>query len=104
MDKIKVLICQQHMYMGGLETALLNLLKKLTPDRYDVDLLLLDNSGDLFNEIPEYVNVIFDKNVEKFNMNATQAIFYQLRRFRIISAVKILFSRLRCYNNPHVYD
>lgn len=104
MDKIKVLICQQHMYMGGLETALLNLLKKLTPDRYDVDLLLLDNSGDLFNEIPEYVNVIFDKNVEKFKMNATQAIFYQLRRFRIISAVKILLSRLRCYNNPHVYD
>ena len=104
MDKIKVLICQQHMNMGGLETALLNLLKKLTPDRYGVDLLLLDNKGDLFNEIPEYVNVIFDKNVEKFNMNATQAIFYQLKRFRFVSALKILFSRLRCYNNPHVYD
>lgn len=57
-DKKKILIGSVHAQIGGIERTLINLLKNLDYEKYEVDLLLLLKNGDLLNEIPQEVKVI----------------------------------------------
>lgn len=57
--KKKLLFINGHLNTGGVEKALLDVLKHLDYDRYDVDLLLLEELGDYAPELPPQVNVIF---------------------------------------------
>lgn len=43
---------------GGAEKSLVNLLNELSPDEYDIDLLLFKKEGMFLAQIPEYVNLI----------------------------------------------
>ena len=48
-------------YRGGAETALVNLLKALSPEDYDVDLLVLNQTtqeNSLLPEVPAWVRVL----------------------------------------------
>lgn len=40
--KKRILICHLKMVIGGIEVALINLLNRIDPNQYDVDLLLED--------------------------------------------------------------
>ena len=55
--KIQLLFINGHMNTGGVEKSLLDVLKHLDYDRYDVDLLLLEELGDYAIELPEQVHV-----------------------------------------------
>lgn len=43
---------------AGAERALLELLKRFTPDQYEVDLYILLEQGELISQVPEYVNIL----------------------------------------------
>lgn len=53
----KLLLVNGHLNTGGVEKSLLDVLKYLDYDRYDVDLLLLEELGDYAPEIPEQVHI-----------------------------------------------
>ena len=56
--KKKLLFVTLYLHTGGVEKSLLSLLSSLNFDKYEVDLLLFDHNGVLFNEVPSEVNVL----------------------------------------------
>ena len=58
MDKKKrILFVINHMNIGGIQTALLQLLKEIN-GAYEVDLLCINPNGELLGELPEGTNLI----------------------------------------------
>lgn len=57
--KKQLLFINGHLNAGGCERSLTDLLRNINYKKYDVDLLLLENLGDYFEELPKEVNVIF---------------------------------------------
>ncbi len=55
--KKKLLFINGHLNTGGVEKSLIDLLKHLDYDRYEVDLLLLETIGDYAAEVPAQVKV-----------------------------------------------
>ena len=53
----KVAIITRKMITGGVEKALLSLLKELDMTSIEVDLYLESEGGDLFTQIPKWVNI-----------------------------------------------
>lgn len=58
MTKPRILIAMHYMEIGGAETALVGLLKALSPERVDVDLFLHDHRGEMMQFIPDWVNLL----------------------------------------------
>ena len=54
----KVLFVINTLGGAGAERALLELLKRFTPDQYEVDLYILLEQGELIGQVPEYVNIL----------------------------------------------
>lgn len=54
----KVLFVINTLGGAGAEKALLELLKKFTPDQYEVSLYVLLDQGELIHQIPEYVKIL----------------------------------------------
>lgn len=57
--KKRILFINGHVNVGGVEKALIDLLCHIDYEKYEVDLLLLEDEGDFFDEIPDCVHVIF---------------------------------------------
>ena len=55
--KKKILFINGHLNAGGVERSLIDVIKHMDFDSYDVDLLLLESYGDYLSEIPDKVNV-----------------------------------------------
>lgn len=53
----KILIVNNNLHIGGIQKSLVNLLNEIS-DKYDVDLLLFYNAGELSESLPPNVNVI----------------------------------------------
>lgn len=58
LEKKKVLFAYPAMNIGGSTTCLLSILHGLDYNKYDVDLLLNSNTGDLLDMIPKQVNIL----------------------------------------------
>lgn len=56
--KKKIIFVTKALWYGGIETALVNLLKGLDPDRYDITVLLLCKERDMAARLPEYCHLI----------------------------------------------
>ena len=54
----KILFINGHLNVGGVEKSLVNLLRNINYNRYEVDLLLLEELGDYEKEIPKDVHII----------------------------------------------
>lgn len=54
--KKRIIIMMYYMHCGGVERALVDLLKNINPAEFEVDLFFLEKKGELLCEIPEYVN------------------------------------------------
>jgi len=68
MPKKKILFTANTLNIGGIETALINLLDKLDYNKYEVNLILEKKEGELLNRINSNVRVIdynlsYSKNV-----------------------------------------
>ena len=55
--KKKLLFVHPNMNFGGVESALLAALRMLSPEKYDITLMLDRLGGPTFDEIPNYINV-----------------------------------------------
>ncbi|MGL5904567.1 MAG: glycosyltransferase [Cetobacterium sp.] len=60
--KKRVLFMVINMNVGGVEKALLNQLKTMSPEEYSVTILMLEKFGSFLEEIPEWVEVDYLKN------------------------------------------
>ena len=65
MSKKKLLIVNNNMHIGGVQRALVNLLKSIH-DRYEVTLLLFHPAGELMQEVPADVKVVPAKSAYRF--------------------------------------
>lgn len=88
--KKRLLICHWNMVIGGIETALLNLLKRLDPAQFEIDLLLEEKRGDFLSFIPSYVHVMDSASIGLLHGGTKKAFFHEIKRFRWISALKIV--------------
>lgn len=56
--KKSLLFINGHLIVGGVERSLVNLLRSLDFDEYEVTLLLLEGEGDYIKEVPETVRIV----------------------------------------------
>ena len=56
--KKKILFVYDSMMTGGTSTALLSLFNSIDFEKYEINLLLYTNTGDLINEVPDFVNIL----------------------------------------------
>lgn len=57
--KKKVLFVNGHLNVGGVENSLINVLKSIDYNNYEIDLILFEELGDYTNEVPKEVNIIY---------------------------------------------
>lgn len=82
MKKKKILIRIGSLRHGGAEKVLVNFLKNLSPDKYEIDLLLNLYSGLYIQEVPSWVNLLYLKKGEMITTNRLQDI--PVKTFRVI--------------------
>ena len=56
--KKRILVVSHALELGGAERSLIGLLDMIDPGKYDVDLFLLRQEGELLPEIPAYVRLL----------------------------------------------
>lgn len=66
-----VIIVNSHLNVGGVERSLVDVLKHFNYNKYNVDLLLLEGTGDYLDEIPINVNIINKDTRPAFGLIAT---------------------------------
>lgn len=59
--KKNIAIFEPNLNIGGIEKSLINLLKRIDYNKYNIDLYLL-SKGTLYNELPKEVNAVFLSN------------------------------------------
>ncbi|MEH7303242.1 glycosyltransferase [Neobacillus drentensis] len=57
--KKKILFVNGHLKVGGVENSLINVLKGIDFNNYDIDLVLFEEIGDYAKEVPKEVNIIY---------------------------------------------
>ncbi|MDH6251908.1 glycosyltransferase involved in cell wall biosynthesis [Chryseobacterium sp. H1D6B] len=73
-EKKKILIRIGSLRHGGAEKVLVNFLKNLPADKYDIDLLLNLYSGKYLPEVPDWINVLYLNKGEMITTNRPQDI------------------------------
>lgn len=53
-----LLFCMEPLKIGGTTTSLIALLNELDPLKYNIDLICENNTGELMDRVPDYVNVL----------------------------------------------
>lgn len=97
MSKKKILIRIGSLRHGGAEKVLVTFLKNLSPDKYEVDLLLNLYSGKYLTEVPNWVNVMYLNYGEMITTNRPKDIpkkAYRVVYQRLLKKYpKILYKR-----------
>lgn len=83
----KILIVSQCMEIGGAEKALLGLLNSFDYQRYEVDLFLCRQEGELLSFIPDQVNLL--------PMNRARYLAVPMTRLIREREFKMLYGRLK---------
>ncbi len=88
--KKRVLIVHMSLYHGGAERSLINFLRMLPPDLYDVDLLLFRKEGHYLQDLPSFVrlltpseplrNLFYNPNSQTPRSGGLKGLFYRLVR------------------------
>lgn len=106
----KVLFAVKNMSIGGVEKALLSLLNTLSPEEYEVDLLLLEEQGGFLDQVPNWVNVVvydyYNNIKEEVNQPPVTVISHYLRGKKLGRGVYLglayVLAKLT-QNNAHYY-
>lgn len=85
----KILFTANSMCFGGIEKALINILKNIDYSKYDVTLILQDKNGVFLNDIPSNVNVI------EYKISNSKNVLFR----KIYNRFKMIFTCLRYHNN-----
>ena len=89
--KKKLLFAYDYMMTGGTSTALLSLLQALDKDKYEIDLILYKNGGELFSEIPGYINVLDEAYKDSKISDKKRKMFVSLFNGQLIKAFYYYF-------------
>ena len=92
--KKSIIIVSQSLSTGGAERALVEMVKKLSPELYNVTILLMDHNGTLHSEVPEWCNIIMLNEIEQ----PIKYIFELIKNAKIISAIKKILCLLKIKN------
>ena len=101
--KKKILIRIGSLRHGGAEKVLVTFLKNLSPDKYEIDLLLNLYSGKYLKDVPSWVNIYYLNKGEMITTNRPQDI--PQKAYRVIyqkllkTFPKILYSTIYPINN-----
>ena len=57
MEKMKIIIVNNNMKIGGIQKALLNLLYEISP-YYDITLFLFNNVGEYLEKVPKNIKIV----------------------------------------------
>lgn len=83
----KIIIVSHAMEIGGAESALLGLINSFDYSKYQVDLFLMRQAGELLKFIPEKVNIL--------PMNQAQYLAVPIRELVAAHEIKMLYGRLK---------
>lgn len=104
----KILFVMNTMGRAGAERALISLMKTLSPEEYELSLLVLINRGEIFDEVPDGVNLL-NKHPDNRSVlssggrlaliNTTlRCFFYHLRGFHLLGyLIRNLSSQMRTH-------
>lgn len=101
-DKKKILFVMPEMSGRGTQRSLLNLIKHIPADRYQIIILLCERTGELLNDIPDHVRTedmgLDAETVRMINYGedtgTKRAIASVLRKGRILLFFRILYEKL----------
>lgn len=98
--KKKILFMIISMNVGGVEKALLNMLKIMSPLENDVTVLMLEKKGDFLESLPSWVKIdelCYYKDIkEEFNKSPKELILNYLKNGNIFKAIYFLLISLVC--------
>lgn len=83
----KIAIVTRGMMVGGIERALISMLKNFNYNNYEIDLYIVEAGGELESEIPKQVNIkyIYGKRLR-------ESIVENIKRFNIVNLFNLFFS------------
>lgn len=84
----KILFTANTMCFGGIERALINLLKNIDYSKYEVSLILQKKEGDFLSEIPSQVNV------SEYRISESKNVLFR----KIYNRLKLIFTKLKLKN------
>lgn len=96
--KKKILIAIYDLAAGGAQKSLVSLLNTISPEKYSIDLFLLNSQGLFLSQVPEYVNLI--KGSSNFSLiHHSPAEFKYFFKLGIWLWMKVVYSRLisKCF-------
>lgn len=94
--KKKIMITANDMCIGGIEKSLIELLKNINSNNYEVTLFLLNKKGPLLKDIPSYVNVM-EYKVYKGNNVLIRKIKNFIQQLKFSIKYKNKFDMSICY-------
>lgn len=91
----KILFCLQTMVLGGVEKQLISIMKQMSPEEYEITLLLLYISDvEILKEIPSYVRVInLEISKEYYCASLVSMFFQRIKKGKIIEALILALKR-----------
>lgn len=95
----KITLIHYNMVFGGVEKVLLNLLKNLDREKFQIKLILFEKEGELLNELPKDIEIFFlDKRddvkkkniIGKINKTIKNIIYYNKQLKKILNDEEVL--------------
>jgi len=91
----KILIVTSKMIMGGVETALIELLNKIDKQKYEITLLLTKPKGVLEDRIPTGIRITYLDGLEQTG--------HRKKTYNIFEEIKICFFRVMTHIHSEYY-
>lgn len=94
----KIVFVLSRMNVGGTERSLLNLIDTLSPDDFEITVLLKEKTGEFLKEIPNHVNVLgieaYDQLENEISISPKSLVLQRLKKRDILKAFAILFHHI----------
>lgn len=87
----KVCIVTRRMVAGGIEKALINMLKAMPKEEYEIDLFVMGLGGEFIEDIPSWVNI---EPIFGYENSSVEKIMKYLKSFKFKNIINLSLSRL----------
>lgn len=100
--KKKLLFVNGHLNTGGVEKALLDVLCHIDYERYEVDLLLLEELGDYATQLPSQVNVLLRSLENTYGSLPKCLLRCTAKRDWFSLRLRLIFLRMKFFGQHHI--
>ena len=102
MSKKRLLFINGHLNTGGVEKALLDVLRHINYERYEVDLLLLEELGDYALQLPPQVNVLLRSLENTYGSLPKCLLRCAAKRDWFSLRLRLIFLRMKFFGQHHI--